>query len=77
MKRKHTKQPPDCMEYPFGFGFALMDNPRAMSFFFSLDDNRKRELMRSIVEIQSQEEMRGFLAGIAEQIPSYLPKETP
>ena len=72
MKRNQLKQPPDCMEYPFGFGFALMDNPRAMKFFFSLDDDRKRDLMKTISQIQSREEMRGFLAGITEEFSSRI-----
>ena len=65
-KKKDGRQP-ERMIYPYGFGFALMENPRAMQYFFSLNDERKRALMRTIREIESPEEMRGFLAGIVEQ----------
>ena len=67
MKQHAKNEPRDPMEYPFGFGFELMKNPRAMQLFFSLDDERKRRLMKSIAHIQSHEEMRGFLEGITEQ----------
>lgn len=69
MKGNHSPKHTDCMEYPFGFGFELMKNQRAMKFFFSLDDEQKRDLMKTISEIESREEMRGFLAGITERIP--------
>lgn len=65
-KKKGNRQS-DRMIYPYGFGFALMENPRAMQYFFSLDDERQRSLMRTIAEIESPEEMRGFLAGISER----------
>jgi hypothetical protein len=57
------------MEYPFGFGFELMSNPRAMERFFSMDDKQKRELMRAIAAIRTREEIRGFLAGITAELP--------
>ena len=66
MNRRTERERRDFMEYPFGFGFELMKNPRAMNYFFALDDERKRALMRSISEIDSREQMRGFLAGLCE-----------
>ena len=69
MKRVHSPKKAECMEYPFGFGFELMKNERAMKLFFSLDDEQKRNLMKTISEIESREEMRGFLAGFTERIP--------
>ncbi len=77
MKRRNNREPSECMEYPFGFGFELMNNPRALKFFFSLDDEGKRALMKSIQEIESREEMRGFLEGIVQQIPSPPHGKTP
>ena len=59
----------EYMEYPFGFGFELMGNPRAMEYFFSLDEERKRELMKTISAIRTREEMRGFLEGITIDLP--------
>ena len=83
MKRKNgQKRPADStekasMEYPFGFGFALMSNPRAMTLFFSLNEEHQRDLMRTISGIESREEIRGFLEGIVQSIPNPTHRETP
>ncbi len=69
MKKQVNAKPTESMEYPFGFGFELMNNPRAMEIFFSLDEKRMRELMKTVSAIRTREEMRGFLAGIAEELP--------
>lgn len=66
MKKKKEASPKEYMEYPFGFGFELMNNPSALKLFLSLSDKRKAELMKRIATIESSEEMRGFLAGLVE-----------
>lgn len=77
MKRRKTQEPRECMEYPFGFGFELMNNPRALQLFFSLDDDATRALMKSIQEIESREEMRGFLEGLVHRISTPTQEKTP
>lgn len=70
MKKRHTEGVSEYMEYPFGFGFELMNNPKAMKLFFSLDDRGQRELMKTVSTIRTREEMRGFLWGLTEELPT-------
>ncbi len=55
---------PDVMEYPFGFGFALMDDRDTLDWFFSLEDKEKREVMRAVGGIRSRQEMKDFLTSL-------------
>lgn len=66
MKKKKEAIPEESMEYPFGFGFELMKNPRAMELILSMDDEKKGNLMKEISAIRNRAEMRGFLAGLVE-----------
>lgn len=52
-------------EYPFGFGFALMQNPKALERFRTMSDLRKREWMRKLPRIQTEEDLREFVEAIA------------
>ena len=64
MEPTKERFPSDDMIYPFGFGFELMENDAAMSYFRSLDDKHKRELMKKVLRINTPEEMRGFVEGL-------------
>jgi|GEM_PF-5381205 len=48
-------------EYPFGFGFALMQNPRAMQTFAAMNEWQKRELGRKLQRVSSEQELRGVI----------------
>lgn len=61
MESIQKSKPSDEMIYPFGFGFALMENEAAMAYFRSLDDTRKRAIMKQVLRIGTPEEMRGFV----------------
>ena len=60
------------MEYPFGFGFALMENPDAMARFSTMSEEEKRQAFRYIEQIDSPREMQKFLEalGRGEEIPT-------
>ena len=49
---------PDYMDYPFGFGFALMENGAALERFRKLDDTHKAEIMRRVLRSKSHVEVR-------------------
>lgn len=49
---------PDYMDYPFGFGFALMENEAALHRFRALDDIHKAEIMRKVLRSKSHVEVR-------------------
>ena len=62
-----NNHPSDDMIYPFGFGFALMENEGAMAYFRALDDRQTRELMKKVLHINSREEIRNFVEGLGEK----------
>lgn len=49
------------MEYPFGFGFELMNNPEAMAYLDSLEDTDKKKLMKRMGQLKTAEELREFI----------------
>ena len=53
------------MEYPFGFGFELMRNPRAMERLEAMGDQEKRAVMKRVSEAESPEEIRRILGELA------------
>ena len=52
-------------EYPFGFGFALMNNPKAMQAFAQMNEGQKRDLGRKIHRISSEQELRKLIEELA------------
>ncbi len=62
MKQNKGYLPP---EYPFGFGFALMQNPKAMEHFGEMNEPQRRELGRKINAISSEEDLRTLISEIA------------
>ena len=58
MKAKHRYLPP---EYPFGFGFALMQTPKAMEHFEAMSEPQRRELGRKICAISSEEDWKNLI----------------
>ena len=52
------------MEYPFGFGFALMENPEAMARICAMSEEEKRTAFQRISEIRTPAEMRDFLKAL-------------
>ena len=52
-------------EYPFGFGFALMQNPRAMQTFKQMNEGQKRDLGRRLQTISSEKEIKNLIDELA------------
>ena len=48
-------------EYPFGFGFALMENPRAMQGFAQMSEAQKRDLGRKLQAISSDADLKNLI----------------
>ena len=48
-------------EIPIGFGMALAANSGAMQYFSSLDDNKRRQILSRAKNIESKQEMQGFV----------------
>ncbi len=61
MNEKNEKKDYLPPEYPFGFGFALMKNPRAMQNFAEMSEWQKRELGRKLQRISSEQELRKMI----------------
>ncbi|MBO5938813.1 MAG: hypothetical protein J6Q82_04865 [Clostridia bacterium] len=62
MKQNEFYLPP---EYPFGFGFALMQNPRAIAHLSEMSEPEWREFGRKISAISSEEEWRNLISELA------------
>ena len=67
MKEHERYTPP---EYPFGFGFALMQNPRAIAHFHRMSEPEQRELGRKISSISSEEEWRDLVRELGKIPPN-------
>ena len=52
-------------EYPFGFGFALMENPKAMERFQAMSEPQKRALGRRLRDLRTEQELRMLVAEMA------------
>ena len=48
-------------EYPFGFGFALMQHPEAMAYLETVGEEEKKELLRQIGKLKTEDELLAFL----------------
>lgn len=53
-------------EIPIGLGMALAQNLDAMSYFSSLPESRKQEIINRTHQIGSKEEMRQFVSHMSE-----------
>ncbi len=64
---EHTEHTPhsEYMEYPFGFGFALMEQPQALEHFNAMSEQEQEELLRKLLTVHTREEMRGFVKAMA------------
>ena len=47
--------------YPFGYGFALMEDREAMARFSAMSESEQREAIRKLSAMKSEEEIREFL----------------
>ena len=56
--------------YPFGFGFALMQNPQAIAHFSQMNENEQRELSRRLRSVASDEEWKGIVLGLSMRSPT-------
>ena len=52
-------------EYPFGFGFTLMQTPKAMEHFSEMSDAQRRELGRKLRAISSDEDWKNLIRDLA------------
>jgi uncharacterized protein YdeI (YjbR/CyaY-like superfamily) len=48
-------------ELPLGFGMALAQNPKAMSYFASLSTEQKRKIIAGTHSIKSKQEMQAYV----------------
>lgn len=56
----------DNYEMPLGLGMALAQNPEAMQKFASLNENKKREIIKGTHSVSSKDEMRLYVEKITE-----------
>ncbi len=68
---EHTEhmQQSEYMEYPFGFGFELMEQPKALECFNAMSEQEQEELLRKLLTVHTREEMRGFVKAMAASQP--------
>lgn len=59
-------------QYPFGFGFALMSDAKAMQHFEQMTDDQKRELGRKLQKISSEQELKNLILSIATHAPNTI-----
>ncbi len=62
MKEQEGYCPP---EYPFGFGFALMQNPKAIAHFKQMSEPEQREFGRRLRTVGSDEEWKNLVSELA------------
>jgi len=48
-------------DIPLGLGFALSQNPKALTTFAAFSDKRKREIIEQTHSINSKREMKDFV----------------
>ncbi len=51
---------------PLGFGMALAQNSEAMSYFASLDEQQKQEVINNCHGVRSKNEMRQYVSNLTE-----------
>ncbi len=52
-------------EVPIGFGMQLAQNMNAMTYFASLDEQKKQEVVEQTKNIRSKEEMEQFVSSLS------------
>lgn len=53
-------------ELPMGFGMALMQNPDALHYFESLNDDQKKAVLNETHGISSKNEMQQFVQSLGQ-----------
>ena len=56
-------------EYPFGFGFTLMQTPRAMEHFKEMNESQRRELGRKLRAVSSDEDWKDLIRELSLRPP--------
>ena len=56
--KKRTHSDYTLPEYPFGFGFALMQSPGAIEHVQAMSEQEQRELCRRLCSVSSDEEWK-------------------